>query len=88
MVMGVVGWIVLGLIVGFLASILMNNRGEGLPFGILLAIVGAVFGGWLFTAVGAAGATGFNVWSLLAAIVGAVIFLVVWHAMRRSALHT
>lgn len=84
MVIGVIGWIVLGLIAGYVASTLVNNRGEGLPFDILLGIVGAVIGGWIFTAIGAAGVTGFNLWSLLVAIVGAVVSLVVWHAVRRS----
>jgi uncharacterized membrane protein YeaQ/YmgE (transglycosylase-associated protein family) len=87
MVMGVIGWIVLGLIAGYIASTLVNKRGEGLPFDILLGIVGAVVGGWIFQAAGAAGVTGFNLWSLLVAVVGAVAFLVVWHAIRRSAAH-
>jgi uncharacterized membrane protein YeaQ/YmgE (transglycosylase-associated protein family) len=87
MVMGVIGWIVLGLIAGYIASTLVNNRGEGLPFNILLGIVGAVLGGWLFNAFGAAGVTGFNIWSLLVAVVGAVVLLWVWHAIRRSGRH-
>jgi uncharacterized membrane protein YeaQ/YmgE (transglycosylase-associated protein family) len=87
MVMGVIGWIVLGLIAGYIASTLVNKRGEGLPFDILLGIVGAVVGGWIFQAAGSTGVTGFNLWSLLVAVVGAVVFLVVWHAIRRSAAH-
>ena len=87
MVMGVVGWIVLGLIAGFIASSLVNKRGEGLAFDILLGIVGAVLGGWLFNAAGATGVTGFNVWSLFVAVVGAAILLVVWHTIRRSSSH-
>jgi uncharacterized membrane protein YeaQ/YmgE (transglycosylase-associated protein family) len=87
MVMGVIGWIVLGLIAGYIASTLVNKRGEGLAFDILLGIVGAVIGGWIFNAAGANGATGLNLWSLLVAVVGAVVFLVVWHAIRRSASH-
>ncbi len=83
MVTGVIGWIVLGLIVGFIASKLVNKRGEGLPFDILFGIVGAVVGGWLFAAAGATGVTGFNVWSLMDAVVGAVVLLLVWHAIRR-----
>jgi len=85
MVMGVIGWIVLGLIAGYVASTLVNKRGAGLPLNILLGIVGAVIGGWIFNAAGANGVTGFNLWSLLVAIVGAVVLLVVWHAIRRSA---
>jgi uncharacterized membrane protein YeaQ/YmgE (transglycosylase-associated protein family) len=50
-------------------------------------MVGAVIGGWLFNAVGATGVTGFNVWSLLVAVVGAVAFLWIWHAIRRSVRH-
>ncbi len=88
MVMGVIGWIVLGLIAGFIASKLVNKRGEGLPFDILLGIVGAVIGGWIFNAAGTAGVTGFNVWSLMVAVFGAVLFLVVWHALRGSRSHT
>lgn len=87
MIMGVIGWIVLGLIAGFIASKLVNKRGEGLPFDILLGIIGAVIGGWLFNAAGATGVTGFNIWSLLVAVVGAVVFLVVWHVIRRAVLH-
>ncbi len=88
MVISVVAWLVLGLIAGFIASSLVNKRGEGLAFDILLGMVGAVIGGWLFKAIGAAGVTGFNVWSLLVAVVGAVVFLVVWHAIRRSSSHS
>jgi uncharacterized membrane protein YeaQ/YmgE (transglycosylase-associated protein family) len=87
MVMGVIGWIVMGLIAGYIASMLVNNRGEILPFYILLGIVGAVLGGWIFNAVGARGVTGFNVWSLLVAVVGAVVLLWIWHAIRGSTRH-
>jgi uncharacterized membrane protein YeaQ/YmgE (transglycosylase-associated protein family) len=85
--MGVIGWIVLGLIAGYIASLLVNKRGEGLSFDILLGIVGAVLGGLLFNAFGSTGVTGFNVWSLLVAVVGAVVLLWIWHAVRRSAWH-
>ncbi len=88
MVMSVIGWIVLGLIAGYIASMLVNQRGEGLAFDVVLGIVGAVIGGWLFNAFGAAGVTGFNIWSLLVAVVGAVVLLVVWHAIRRPAWRT
>jgi uncharacterized membrane protein YeaQ/YmgE (transglycosylase-associated protein family) len=85
--MGVIGWIVLGLIAGYIASTLMNKRGEGPFFDILLGIGGAVIGGWLFSAVGATDVTGFNVWSLLVAVIGAVLLLVAWHATQRSTRH-
>jgi uncharacterized membrane protein YeaQ/YmgE (transglycosylase-associated protein family) len=87
MVMLVIGWIVLGLIAGYIANKLVNKRGDGPPFDFFLpGIVGAVIGGWLFNTFHATGATGFNVWGLLVAVVGAVVCLVVWHVIRRSAL--
>jgi uncharacterized membrane protein YeaQ/YmgE (transglycosylase-associated protein family) len=86
MFIDVLQWIVLGLLAGFIASKIVNKRGEGVVMDILLGIVGAVIGGWVFRALGAAGATGFNVWSLLVAVVGAVALLLVWHAVRRSIL--
>lgn len=87
MIMSVIAWIVLGLIAGFIASKLVNRSGQGLPLDILLGIVGAVIGGWIFHAAGAVGVTGFNVWSLMVAIIGAMVLLVVWHAIRRSTSH-
>jgi uncharacterized membrane protein YeaQ/YmgE (transglycosylase-associated protein family) len=77
-------WIVLGLIAGFIGSKLVNRRGEGLVLDILLGIVGAIVGGWLFNTFGATGVTGLNLYSLLVAVVGAVVVLVVYHAIRRA----
>ena len=76
-------WIVLGLLAGFIGSKLVNRRGEGLILDIVLGIVGAIVGGWLFNTFGAAGVTGLNLYSLLVAVVGAVVVLVVYHAIRR-----
>lgn len=87
MVLSALGWIVLGLIAGLIASQLVIKRSEKLPFDILLGAVGAVIGGWLFDVAGITGLTGFNVWSLLVAVFGAVIFLVAWHTIRRSVWH-
>ena len=84
MMMGFIGWIVLGLFAGFIASKLVNRHGEGPLMDIVLGIVGALVGGWLFNAFGSAGVTGFNAWSLLVAVVGAVLVLGVWHAIRGS----
>jgi uncharacterized membrane protein YeaQ/YmgE (transglycosylase-associated protein family) len=77
-------WIVLGLLAGFIGSKLVNKRGEGLILDILLGIVGAIVGGWLFNTFGASGVTGLNLYSLLVAVVGAVLILVVYHAIRRA----
>jgi uncharacterized membrane protein YeaQ/YmgE (transglycosylase-associated protein family) len=80
-------WIVLGLIAGFIGSKLVNKTGEGLIRDVLLGIVGAIVGGFLFRLFGASGVTGLNLYSLFVAVVGAVIFLVVYHAIfRRTSL--
>jgi len=76
-------WIVLGLVAGFIGSKIVNKRGEGLILDILLGIVGAIVGGWLFNRFGASGVTGLNLYSLLVAVVGAVLILIVYHAVRR-----
>lgn len=81
--MSFLAWIVLGLLAGFIGSKLVNRRGEGFFLDIILGIVGAVVGGWLFNRFGAVGVTGLNLYSLLVAIIGAVVVLVVFHAVRR-----
>ena len=84
--MSIIGWLVLGLIAGFIASKIVNKTGEGLVLDIVLGIVGAVVGGFLFTQFGATGVTGFNLYSMFVAVIGAVIVLVLYHAVigRRS----
>jgi uncharacterized membrane protein YeaQ/YmgE (transglycosylase-associated protein family) len=79
--MSLLAWIVLGLVAGFIASKIVNKSGEGFILDIVLGIVGAVVGGWLFTAFGMAGVTGFNLYSLLVAIAGAALLLVLYHAV-------
>lgn len=82
--MSFIAWIVLGLISGFIASKLVNKTGEGFLLDIVLGIVGALVGGWLFNEFGMAGVTGVNLYSMLVAVVGAVIVLVVYHAVFRG----
>ena len=79
--MSIIGWIVFGLIAGFIASKLVNNSGEGLILDIVLGIVGAVVGGFLFNQLGAVGVTGFNIYSMFVAVVGAVIVLAIYHML-------
>ena len=79
--MSVIGWIVFGLIAGFIASRLVNRGGEGLVVDILLGVVGAVVGGEVFNFFGADGVTGFNLYSMIVAVIGAVIVLVIYHAI-------
>ena len=81
--MSILAWIVLGLIAGFVGSKLVNKSGEGMMLDIVLGIVGAIVGGWLFNMFGAAGVNGLNLYSLLVAIVGSVVLLVTYHAIRR-----
>jgi len=81
--MSLLAWIVLGLIAGFIASKLVNKTGEGMLMDIILGVVGAVVGGWLFHTFGMPGVTGLNLYSLLVAVVGAAVFLIVYHALTR-----
>ena len=81
--MSLLAWVVLGLLAGFIGSKLVNKRGEGIVLDILLGIVGAVIGGFLFNALGARGVSGLNLYSLFVAVVGSVLFLVIYHAMFR-----
>ena len=84
--MSILAWIVLGLIAGFIASKIVNRTGSGIVMDLLLGVVGAFVGGYLFTRFGAAGVTGLNLYSILVATVGAAVVLFVYHliAGRRS----
>jgi uncharacterized membrane protein YeaQ/YmgE (transglycosylase-associated protein family) len=85
--MSIIGWIVLGLIAGFIASKIVNKQGDGLIMDIVLGIVGAMVGGWLFAMVGHEGVNGFNIYSMFVAVIGAIVVLVLYHAVtgRRTA---
>jgi uncharacterized membrane protein YeaQ/YmgE (transglycosylase-associated protein family) len=79
--MSILAWLVLGLISGFIASKIVNKSGEGVFLDIILGIVGAFIGGWLFNTFGHTGVTGLNLYSMFVAVVGAVVLLVVYHAL-------
>ncbi len=79
--MSILAWIILGLLAGFIGSKLVNKSGEGLILDLVLGIVGALVGGFIFNAFGAAGVTGLNIYSLLVSVVGAVVVLVIYHAV-------
>jgi uncharacterized membrane protein YeaQ/YmgE (transglycosylase-associated protein family) len=83
--MSILAWIVLGLVAGFIGSKIVNKSGEGFMFDVLLGIVGAVVGGFLFKAVGASGVSGLNVYSLVVAVTGSVVFLLIYHFIKRMA---
>ena len=79
--MSVLGWIFFGLITGFIASKIVNSRGEGCMLNIALGLVGAVVGGSMFSFLGGSSITGFNLYSMFVAIVGAIVVLFVYHAV-------
>jgi uncharacterized membrane protein YeaQ/YmgE (transglycosylase-associated protein family) len=84
--MSFISWILLGLVAGFIGSKIVNSQGQGLLLDIVLGIVGAIVGGFLFSLFGAEGVSGFNIYSLIVAIVGSVVVLWLYHAVvgRRS----
>jgi uncharacterized membrane protein YeaQ/YmgE (transglycosylase-associated protein family) len=82
--MGIIAWIILGGIAGWLASILMgNSEQQGVVGNIIVGIVGALIGGFVFGLLGGSGVTGFNLYSLLVAVVGAVVLLWLLRLFRR-----
>jgi uncharacterized membrane protein YeaQ/YmgE (transglycosylase-associated protein family) len=85
--MSIIGWLILGLIAGFIASKLYGGSGQGVVIDIVLGIVGAFVGGFLFNMLGGAGVTGFNLYSMFVAVIGAVVLLWIYHAVtgRRNA---
>lgn len=84
--MSIIGWLILGLIAGFIASKIVNKTGQGLMLDIVLGIVGALVGGFLFSLVGASPVTGLNIYSMVVAVIGAIVVLFIYHAVtgRRS----
>ncbi len=79
--MSIIGWLILGLIAGFIGSKVVNKSGEGMMLDIVLGIVGAVVGGFLFSFFGAAGVTGLNIYSLIVAVIGSIVVLFAYHAI-------
>ena len=83
--MSILAWIILGLVAGFIGSKIVNKHGDGVFLDIILGVVGAVVGGWIFSMFGMARVTGLNIYSLLVAVVGAIVVLVGYHAIARRA---
>ena len=79
--MSLLGWILFGLITGFVASRIVNKRGEGCILNVVLGIVGACVGGFIFNNIGSQGITGFNLYSMFVAIIGAIVVLFIYHAL-------
>ena len=80
--MGIISWLILGLIAGFIGSKIVNKSGQGFWLDIALGIVGAIVGGFLFSGVfGMEGITGLNIWSLIVAIIGSIVVLWGYHSL-------
>ena len=82
--MGIISWIILGLIAGFIGSKIVDKQGQGFLLNMALGIVGALVGGFLFTFFGATGVTGLNLYSMIVAIVGAIVVLLIYNALTGS----
>src|SRR5260221_8038573 len=82
--MSILGWIVLGALAGWLASVLVRGSGLGLLVDIVVGIVGALLGGYLVTLLGGTGITGFNLWSFVVAVAGAIVLLLIVHLVTRG----
>jgi uncharacterized membrane protein YeaQ/YmgE (transglycosylase-associated protein family) len=81
--MSFIAWLLLGLIAGFIASKIVNKQGKGLFLNLVIGVVGAELGGLLFRLLGMSGVTGFNVYSLFVAVLGAVVLLLIYHQLSR-----
>jgi len=79
--MGILSWLILGLIAGWIGSKIVNRTGEGFFLDIVLGIVGALVGGFLFSLVGAEGVSGLNLYSMFVAVVGSIVVLVIYHTI-------
>ena len=82
--MSIIAWLFLGLVSGFIGSKIVNNRGQGIVGDIVVGIIGAFIGGYLFNLFGARGVTGLNLWSIVVAVAGSVALLVPFYALRRA----
>jgi uncharacterized membrane protein YeaQ/YmgE (transglycosylase-associated protein family) len=79
--MGIISWIILGLIAGFIGSKIVDKQGQGFWLNIALGIVGALVGGFIFDLIGSTGVTGLNIWSMIVAIIGSVVVLLIYNAV-------
>jgi uncharacterized membrane protein YeaQ/YmgE (transglycosylase-associated protein family) len=85
MLLNIILWIVFGALAGWIASLIMKRDAQmGALENIIVGIVGAFIGGFIMIAFGAGGVTGFNIWSLLVAILGALLLIFILGAIRRA----
>jgi uncharacterized membrane protein YeaQ/YmgE (transglycosylase-associated protein family) len=83
--MGIFSWIILGLIAGWIASKIVNKTGSGMTMDIALGVVGAIVGGFIASLFGSTGVTGVNIWSIIVAVIGAVVVLWIYHKFVATA---
>jgi len=82
--MSILAWVVVGIIGGFIGSLVVNKRGQGILGDLFLGVIGAVVAGWAFNQFGRSGVTGINLYSMLVSAAGAIVVLVLYHALRGS----
>ena len=83
--MGILGWIIIGALAGWIASMLTGNNGKmGAGANIVVGIIGGFIGGLVMNLLGGSGITGFNLWSLLVAVIGSIILLWIVNAIKRK----
>mgnify|MGYP000714447450 FL=1 len=82
--MGYLAWLILGALSGWIASMIMGKDSEmGAFANIIVGIVGAFIGGFIFNFIGASGVTGFNIWSIIVAVIGACILLYIFNKIKK-----
>lgn len=82
--MGLISWIIVGAVAGWLAGLIMKGSGSGFLMNVVIGIVGALIGGFVMSLFGSVGVTGFNLWSLLVSVIGAVILLAIVNLFRKG----
>lgn len=83
--MGIIGWLIIGALAGWIASMMTgNDREMGAGLNIVVGIIGAFIGGFLMNIFGGVGVTGFNIWSLVVAVIGAVVLLAIINAFVKN----
>ena len=83
--MSILAWIILGIVAGFIGSKIVNRTGEGLVLDLVLGVVGAIVGGFIANTFGHVGVTGLNIYSLIVAVIGAIVVLMAYRLIARRA---
>jgi uncharacterized membrane protein YeaQ/YmgE (transglycosylase-associated protein family) len=81
--MGIIAWLIVGLLAGWIGSMIVNRAGEGPLMDIVLGVIGAFVGGFIFNMLGYGGVSGINLYSIFVAVIGAVVVLVIYHTLFR-----